>query len=155
MKKSIIYIIIALLASFIFSCPMSLAQSASAYKDVLNQHLNPETLKSLGLKLKDQKLEIVYTKSSRILVETHIAIEAPNRKIVDYLISQNRYQVELKSTAKEGVYELIPEERSPVLVSGELLEETVWYKLYIPEGTEFYIPLEEGSLDEVLAAKPK
>ena len=65
---------------------MSVGQSSSAFKDVSSQYFTPKDLKSVGLKLKDHKLEIVYTRSARILVEAHIAVKAPNRKVVDYLV---------------------------------------------------------------------
>ncbi len=127
----------------ILSFNMTTAQNPfqDYYKDIISQFFAPNDLELLVVALQEDFIEIKHTKSSRIFIEIRVNAKTPNRTSLDYLIKEKRYHLSLLPTKDKGAYQLVPNKRNPVIISGEPLEEEIEYILYLPEGVDFYIPI--------------
>jgi len=78
-------------------------------------------------------VELKETKGTRILIETSIKLSAPNEALLNFIISNGRY--ELVQTKEESTRELLleaKEDKNVILVKGVRCAESVAYTIYVP-----------------------
>lgn len=102
--------------------------SRKAYQTIVAN--NTDLIK---INIEGAAVELKETKGSRILVETVIRLSVPNGALLDFVISNGRY--ELIKTENQSKRELLLEEKknkNVILVKGEACTEIVTYTIYVP-----------------------
>lgn len=85
---------------------------------------------------KNVEVEVLETKSSRILVETTVQIDGLGSAGLNYFVAAGRYEVQMTESGEE--ISLILQKNSDVLMkNGEKLDETVSVRVYLPEHIKF------------------
>lgn len=80
------------------------------------------------------QIEIFKTKGTRISIETAIRINTGTLSLLDYLVKNGRYQMNLQMNEEIKMLTLSPPQSNNVLViKGEACEEIITYKIHIPE----------------------
>ncbi|MBL4648698.1 MAG: hypothetical protein JKY03_03130 [Aureispira sp.] len=102
--------------------------SKKAYQTIIAN--NTDLIK---INIEGAAVELKETKGSRILVETVIRLSVPNGALLDFVISNGRY--ELIKTEDQSKRELLLEakkNKNVILVKGKTCTEIVTYTIYVP-----------------------
>lgn len=94
----------------------------------------------IKINIKGGTVSLKETKGSRVLVETMIKLSVPNEALLNFVISNGRYElIQKKDDSKR---ELLLEEkknRNVILVKGEACAEVVSYTIYVPSSMKAII----------------
>ena len=80
------------------------------------------------------QIEIFKTKGTRISIETAIRINRGTLPLLDYLVKNGRYQINVQMNEQISMLTLSPSKNKNVLIiKGKECEEVITYKIHIPE----------------------
>jgi hypothetical protein len=98
----------------------------------------PKGVIELHIQVSKDQVEIVKTKGSRISVETKVKINQGSLPLLKYLMDNGRYDLEAHSDVHLNTLTISPpNNKKVILVKGAECEETIMYKIHVPESVEF------------------
>ena len=94
----------------------------------------PSGTTKIRINAPSSQIEIFKTKGSRISIETAIRINTGTLSLLDYLVKNGRYQMNVQMNEQIEMLTLSPPLGNNVLViKGEECKEIITYKIHIPE----------------------
>lgn len=83
-------------------------------------------------------IEMRETKGSRVLVETTVLLSLPNEQLLNFVVSQGRYDLVKSFNEGTGEFNLeSPKNNNVIIVKGEECKEELSYIFYIPTAVKF------------------
>ena len=117
----------------LFLSHLSLGQvSKKAYQTILANDID-----LIKIDIDGARVELKETKGSRILIESMITLSVPNKALLDFVISNGRYElVHTKDQSRRELLIEIKKNKNVILVKGEACTEIITYTIYIPTSTK-------------------
>lgn len=111
---------------------------AEAYGQASNKTAQIATLPlgttKIRINIPSNQIEIVKTKGTRISIETAIRINVGTLPLLDYLVKNGRYQINVHINEQISMLTLSPPKNNNVLIiKGKECGEVITYKIHIPE----------------------
>jgi len=129
------------------------AQAQASKKKSQVIKLDEPTVASVYLDVNTQQIEVVNTKSKRIIIETTIQTSVGSVAVIDYLDGIGRYDL-VSVVIANNTLKISPFKRASINIKGESLQENLLYKIYLPKGVRF-VQKKESKKDIVLASTSK
>ncbi len=91
------------------------------------------------LDLESDNIDIITTKSSRIVIERTVhLVEISNLALLDFIIRSGRYELEHKTDYTKNTLTIAQKKNQNILlVKGKEVEETISYKILLPEAVQY------------------
>lgn len=87
----------------------------------------------IRINIKGATVELKETKGTRILIETQVKLAVPNEALLDFVISNGRYElIQTKDQSKRELLLEAKKNKNAILVKGEACLEIVGYTIYVP-----------------------
>ena len=95
--------------------------------------------KSLRIDVATSNVDIKTTEGKRLLVNGKVKLSIPNYYLLEHLVGEGRYELDLKQTPS-GI-ELKDKEKEPITLRGQICREDVYFTIYVPsyiKSVEYY-----------------
>jgi hypothetical protein len=104
----------------------------------IHQTFNLDGAQKVTINFVGKSIEVRETKGSRVLVEVSVKLGLPNDRLLDFVINQGRYNLEVSRNTATGELIITSKKSNNVLImKGQECPEELAYIVYVPAAIKF------------------